>query len=427
MKFIAYIWFSYICNLCHGYGWVPLIDLKTYNTKVISEIQLLDKELVIWEKNGSIIVQDNACMHRKAPLSEGYIDKTTGNLRCSYHGWEYSANGSVLSIPQSNHCKTCIKHQNTYRTQSHNNILWLNTNLTCELELPQHITDVVEVSNDTVVVDLPYAMNILLENFFDPAHIPFAHHELQSKRELASTVNSTLIKMDENGICFYFEDSTLANGEYRNGTMTFHNPNHYELRSLYPENVFFDGLQIYCVPLRNYKTRIFMQQKYKRRYQRYIFDKIPNFVKHSLAMTFLDSDTMLLYKQQRHLMNHEIFDTKSYYTPTSSDYSIIMFHKWLKKYNPTWLQYVYRDEKLVSEMSRYEIFNRYEAHTKHCQHCSDTLENLRKIQIGIPICILLVSLYDLEITSLVFAFFAYIGVGKLTTYFLFRDYVHNDL
>ena len=61
----------------NSYGWVPLIDLKTYNTKKLSSIKILDKELVIWEKNRNIIVQDNACMHRKAPLSEGYIDKTT--------------------------------------------------------------------------------------------------------------------------------------------------------------------------------------------------------------------------------------------------------------------------------------------------------------------------------------------------------------
>ena len=423
--FITYI----LC--CHGYGWIPLLDLKTYNTKSPSQIQVLDKEVVVWEKNGKVVVQDNACLHRKAPLSEGYIDKNTGNLRCSYHGWEYSTNGSIVHIPQ----KTCIGCQyihNTYLTKIHNDILWMKTETTDQNDdLPQHITNVTDVGNDTVVVELPYSMNILLENFFDPAHIPFAHHELQSHRDLASSVNSSLIKMDENGICFYFEDATLPNGQFRNGTMTFYNPNHYELRSIYPENVFFDGLHIYCVPLRGYKTRIFMQQKYKKRYQKFIFNQIPSFIKHSLTMTFLDSDTMLLYKQQRHLLRdtNNINDSvKSYLTPTSSDYSVLMFHKWLKKYNPHWLQYLGDDSQYNDrdDLDRTEVFNRYAAHTKSCRHCSDALTNLRKIQIGIPICILLVNLYDVEITSLTFAFVLYMALDEISTYFTFRDYIHNE-
>ena len=34
----------------YSYGWLPLLDLKTYNTKKPSEIDILDKKLVIWEK-----------------------------------------------------------------------------------------------------------------------------------------------------------------------------------------------------------------------------------------------------------------------------------------------------------------------------------------------------------------------------------------
>ena len=38
----------------NSYGWVRLLDLKSYNTKKPSSIQVLDKELVIWEKNNQI-------------------------------------------------------------------------------------------------------------------------------------------------------------------------------------------------------------------------------------------------------------------------------------------------------------------------------------------------------------------------------------
>ena len=75
--------------------------------------------------------------------------------------------------------RSCYKI-NTYQTEKYNNILWLNIN--CDYDLPTHITNVKNVCVDTVVVELPYSMNVLLENFFDPAHIPFAHHKLQSFR-----------------------------------------------------------------------------------------------------------------------------------------------------------------------------------------------------------------------------------------------------
>ena len=151
-------------------------------------------------------------------------------------------------------------------------------------------------------------MNILLENFFDPAHIPFAHHTLQSKRELASCVHSKLTYIDKDKIEFYFEDNTLSNKQFRNGTITFHNPNHYELNSIYPHDTFIQSLQIYCVPVENHKTRIFMQQKYKNPIYRRIYNKIPDFIKHVLTLTFLDSDTMLLYKQQEHLLKSKSFN-----------------------------------------------------------------------------------------------------------------------
>ena len=133
--------FIFIINILNvnTYGWFPLLDLKTYNTKKLSSIQILNKELVIWEKNNSIIVQDNACIHRKAPLSEGYIDIQSNNLHCSYHGWEFDENGSVKSIPQSN-CNTCNMKfkQKTYETKKSNNILWINFNET--EKFPHHIS-----------------------------------------------------------------------------------------------------------------------------------------------------------------------------------------------------------------------------------------------------------------------------------------------
>ena len=41
------------------------------------------------------------CPHRLAPLSEGRLDDDSGNLMCSYHGWQFDGDGRCTRIPQA--------------------------------------------------------------------------------------------------------------------------------------------------------------------------------------------------------------------------------------------------------------------------------------------------------------------------------------
>lgn len=423
--------FIFIINILNvnTYGWFPLLDLKTYNTKKLSSIQILNKELVIWEKNNNIIVQDNACIHRKAPLSEGYIDIQSNNLHCSYHGWEFDENGSVKSIPQSN-CNTCNMKfkQKTYETKKSNNILWINFNET--EEFPNHITKYNNtISDDMTVIELPYSINTLLENFFDPAHIPFAHHKLQSSRELASDVNVTLLNMNSSSLEILFEDRTLKNGNYRNGTMCFYYPNHYVLTSIYP-TIFIKCLHVYCVPINEYKTRVFVQNEYnvndELKYINFIYRITPQWIKHLLTQTFFDSDTMLLYKQEQYLRNTNslINCTKSYITPTSSDKAIYLFHRWKNKYN----KFKMKPIRKLKPLNRKKVFNRYDSHTKNCKYCTNTLNNIRNLQIIVPSSILFYNIFsEINQFSLILSFIMYLLLKELESYFIFKDYVHNNL
>lgn len=411
----------------NGYGWVPLLDLQTYNTKKPSSIQILNNELVIWEKNNDIIVQQNACMHRKAPLSEGYIDKESNNLRCSYHGWEFDTQGVVKSIPQSN-CNGCnVKlKQKTYQTIKSNNILWINLNET--EHFPNHVSIYNNtISDDMTVVEVPYNINTLLENLFDPAHVPFAHHNLQSTRDLASDVNVTLLNMNSSSLEILFEDRTLRNGGYRNGTMCFYEPSHFLLTSIYPL-VFIKNLHIYCVPINEYKTRVFVQNEYNNignlKYINFLYGSIPHWMKHVLTQTFLDSDTMLLHKQEQYLRNINAMEncTRSYTTPTTSDKAIHYFHKWKRKYN-----HFKMNSTEHKFLTRQEVFNRYDAHTKNCKYCTDALNNINILQVVIPLPIILYNLYDENTFSLLMSVVIYYSFNELKTYLIFRDYVHNEL
>jgi phenylpropionate dioxygenase-like ring-hydroxylating dioxygenase large terminal subunit len=48
--------------------------------------------------------------------------------------------------------------------------------------------------NQTYFVrDLPYSFDFLVENFFCPAHIPFAHHGLQGVRDDGSPIPMEIV------------------------------------------------------------------------------------------------------------------------------------------------------------------------------------------------------------------------------------------
>jgi phenylpropionate dioxygenase-like ring-hydroxylating dioxygenase large terminal subunit len=177
---------------------------------------------------------DDSCPHRLSPLSEGRINRITSSetssdsvdddsdkkkgknkgaeissiastsLQCSYHGWEYDGlnNGQCIGIPQiseqeklallsssSNSNRACVK---SYSTIVHKNILWFwpwkldsLSILGQHKKYPEGMMESISINAipSTYTRDLPYGWDTLVENLIDPAHIPFAHHNLQGKRK----------------------------------------------------------------------------------------------------------------------------------------------------------------------------------------------------------------------------------------------------
>ena len=89
-----------------------------------------------------------------------------------------------------------------------------------------------------------------------------------------------------------------------------------------------------------HKTRIFVQNQYSNNLKNNTYEKnavfilnfLPRWFKHIITHTFFDSDTMLLYKQEKMLRQQNSLDncTSTYFTPTTSDSSIRAFHVWKK-------------------------------------------------------------------------------------------------
>jgi phenylpropionate dioxygenase-like ring-hydroxylating dioxygenase large terminal subunit len=82
--------------------WYPLSPLEDLKRDRPTPVTLLGMRLVIWKLQNadSFRVFLDQCPHRLAPLSEGRVDEETGNLMCSYHGWQFDPQGICTHIPQ---------------------------------------------------------------------------------------------------------------------------------------------------------------------------------------------------------------------------------------------------------------------------------------------------------------------------------------
>lgn len=431
---------------CNTYGyflnhWYPVLPLDSYDFSKPVEVSLLNKKLVAWKKDDNIILQENFCVHRYAPLSEGYIDKETQNLRCSYHGWEFNDKGNIEKIPQKSiHVhKNCRKKLKTYPTKIYGNLIWgyFGEEESC---FQENVIDKYKIldNQDFIIKDLPYDVEILLENFFDPAHIPFAHHKLQSMRELASPVKIETIYQNSTGLSFYFEDNTyLKDDNYRNGTMSFQIPCYYNLISHYPK-VDIKKLNIFCVPLGEGNTRVFLGYEFNDGILKETYPYIPKWIVHTIIQTFFDSDTMLLYGQEKYLRNkcnNTLYDIeKQYVLPTGSDKSVILFNKWKKKhffYNNAIpienLKQYDLMEPLSSENVRKKILDRYDQHIIHCKHCKSAYNNIKQLMDFIYVSLLSYGLMHENIHCFSFGLLLFSNKDKIIEKFIFQDYQHKDL
>ena len=62
------------------------------------KITLNGSDYVLWQNsNGEISALDNVCPHMQAPLSNGWICKSSNSIACGYHALEFDPEGRLLN------------------------------------------------------------------------------------------------------------------------------------------------------------------------------------------------------------------------------------------------------------------------------------------------------------------------------------------
>ena len=362
--------------------WLP-IGSKSSLPKKQTRMKIANKNYVVWKNpvNHKWSVLRDVCSHRLAPLSQGRIDTKSGCIECPYHGWQFSTHGTCVKILQALD-KEQGKSVQSIDVMETGDILWGKF----DIENAQYTTkpNIVFPELDDVKHvmsrELPYSFDFLVENFMDPAHIPFAHHGLQGLRSDGIHIPMKVLTHvnDSSKLEINFKDR--IRGSMRNGIVSFVSPAYYHFRVL-KDDTYKIQLMVLITPVTYGSSRIHLA---------FLDTSIPNilpkWISHSFAHRFLETDIWLHNCEiEASKMNNNTLVT--YDLPTTSDTGAKIWRKWWMKHMSLIPIYSYKTPHDVVELNHKQQRDRT-AHIETCIHCQNALSfshNMKKFR-PMPLC-----------------------------------------
>tara|TARA_Y100000588_G_scaffold200746_1_gene214419 strand:- start:3433 stop:4485 length:1053 start_codon:yes stop_codon:yes gene_type:complete len=167
--------------------WYPLA-LETELTDKPLKKKLLDVDLVLARLGGDLIVAKDLCIHRGAPLTNGWIKDDS--IVCPYHGYRYDSAGHCVFVPSHPEWKipTKLKLQ-TILHEVRYGIIWgcLNGNPSNQLPLWEPEVSDTKYRRFTLEPEIwNCSAGRLIENFMDNAHFSFVHQSSFGKEDSAT-------------------------------------------------------------------------------------------------------------------------------------------------------------------------------------------------------------------------------------------------
>ena len=371
--------------------WYPISPIEDLDPEHPTPIVLLGQRVVVWKPRFSAqyCVFRDQCPHRLAPLSEGRVDDKTGHLMCSYHGWQFDAQGVCTHIPQAEDPDLIEKNREHYcvtalPTQEANGLLWVWPDVDSAAIAHAHplpLSPQVDADRgfvwSSMVRDLEYDWQTLIENVADPSHVPFAHHGVQGNRNNAKPLDLKIVKSTQDRIEAKTERSFKTQ-------ITFTPPCHLEYAMDFGGDRQL-GLVTYCIPVSPGKSRIIAQ--FTRNFAKRLHYWTPRWWNHlTVRNSVLDGDMVLLHYQERDLQQRSQTESwkTAYKLPTSADRMVIEFRRWLDQYGRGQLPWDVTDTSTdLPLLDRRQLLDRYHQHTEICGSCRQALKNLQRLQIGL--------------------------------------------
>lgn len=145
---------------------------------------LLNQPLVlIRDRSQTVHALEDRCAHRGVPLSAGWQEGDF--IRCRYHGWRYAVSGTCVEIPaqlrEADVKPPCVR---AFPVREQDGWIWVyvgNARHPQPSSPPPKFpapTHPAPVSLLRMSLSVQARMELAVDNFIDPAHVPFVHHGL---------------------------------------------------------------------------------------------------------------------------------------------------------------------------------------------------------------------------------------------------------
>jgi phenylpropionate dioxygenase-like ring-hydroxylating dioxygenase large terminal subunit len=243
--------------------------------------------------------------------------------------------------------------------------------------------------------DLPYSLDFLLENFMDPAHIPFAHHSLQGTRDDGSHIEMSVVANNFTHVECSFID--ICRGKQRDGVLSFERPALYHFRTRANETAeYTPNLLVFATPIEAGKCRVMMPD--------FPIKFLPKWLGHIGSNRFLNTDTWLHNAERVARINADSINKQrgivavgaakagrkptnglNYILATQSDLGPTTFRKWWSKYGfadspPNTFGAASASSLPSHALSRAEQIDPWHHHAKNCAKCRRGLRLMRALQ-----------------------------------------------
>ncbi|MEM7191173.1 MAG: SRPBCC family protein [Pseudomonadota bacterium] len=195
--------------------------------------------LVVRDRDGTLRAMSNVCLHRMSTIMEGSGRATT--LRCPYHGWTYSLDGTLrgaagmglnTSFDKKDYCLPSVRCEDW--------LGWIMISLNPDATHPnEHFAEVEEMIGD---FDMPGYRNlfhethvwntnwkVLAENFMESYHLPVCHagtigglsklEEMDCPPGLPTFNYHYILKDESFKLAVAHPDNTKLKGDWRRTTI----------------------------------------------------------------------------------------------------------------------------------------------------------------------------------------------------------------
>jgi len=409
-------------------NWWPVSTTSALDKSRPNSIELLNQKLVIFwsEVDQQWCCLDDRCSHRFAPLSEGRILKESTNscIQCAYHGWEFDSQGRCQKVPQT---KTgsggrSIQHY-PVQVMASMIFVWADpdsyNSLGKSTTIPSFplLEKTVQEKGDSACFmrDLPYGYELLGENLLDLSHLPFSHHGVGGlERNLGGELPFKMLSASQRSkdrplfeaflenaattdpTFLTFKGSVASNATLNLG---FYDPCHvrYTRQKKPGDDSGTSYVALYFCPTSSTKSRVFLFNLFPKFEPKDVKQKLMSEIikrkftpvfSHQISHKIFDGVGIFLRKQGDRMQRQEL-TYKDYHTPAAADVMVNAFRRYndvaCKRTHEAGLDSIAASAMPSSgsyndNLSRSEMLDRYESHTKHCNVCSTALNTAQRKQ-----------------------------------------------